>query len=96
MLTAKETKKLHQYEENFVMPKWKYVLTYGLAFSLVVIVVTLLYNWIFYNKPFADINWHLFITIPVSSFLYGVLMHWLAAKEYRQLKKKEPLPDKKL
>jgi len=93
MLTVKEKKKLKHYEEDFAMPKWKYILVYGLMFSFLVVLTTILSNWVFENKPFAEVSWHLFIIIPVATFLYGVTMRWIGRRDYRKLKKKELLPE---
>ncbi len=93
MLTRKEIKKLKNYEEDFALPKWEYVLVYGLVFSFLVVIITILSNWIFKNEPFAEVGWHLFIIIPVATFLYGIAMRWIARKDYQKLKKKEQLPE---
>ena len=92
MLTEKEKKTLRHYEDDLAMPKWKYVLLYGLTFSVLMTGLTFLTDSVFDNKPFGKPGWRLLIMIPVATILYGTIMHRITKTYYRKLKRKELLP----
>ncbi|HUR64794.1 MAG TPA: hypothetical protein VMZ03_00465, partial [Chitinophagaceae bacterium] len=87
MLTEKEQKTLRQYEEDLAMPKWKYILSYGLAFSILMTVFTFVTDLIL-KENYNKFGWHLLITVPVATYLYGTTMRWITVTNYQKLKKK--------
>ena len=91
MLTTKEQKTLRHYEEDLAMPKWKYILLYGLTFSVLMTVFTLLTDLLLKDNSFNAFGWHFLITVPVATFLYGTLMRWITVRYHQKLKKKELL-----
>jgi hypothetical protein len=93
MLTEKEKKIMRQYEDDLALPKWKYILVYGLSFSVLAAVFTFLTDYLLKNRSFGNFGWHLLIIIPVATFLYGILMRRFARRNYQKLKRKEPLPE---
>ena len=93
MLTPKEKKQLTRYEEDLAMPKWKYILFYGLAFGILMVIITSLtdvfFNEITVSEIFRKRLWINLATVPFAGFFYGLLMRWLMVKQYRKLKGKE-------
>ena len=94
MLTEKEKKMLARYEQDLALPKWKYVLVYGvLAFGLIMTFAMLISDLIFSNYTASQIFkkriWGHLITAPIAGVLYGITMRWLVSKQYHKLKGKE-------
>ena len=93
MLTEKQKRQIAKYEEDLAMPKWKYVLVNGLIFSILLVISNWISDFIRNDKSvsevIADRPWKYLITIPLSTFLFGFLMHWFISIHYRKLKNKE-------
>ena len=91
MLTLKEQRRLKEYEDALAMPKWKFILIYGLSFAILAFILTTSYNCFFDKKSFHwDIRLLLsaIIMIPVGGFLYGWIMRKLMRRYYKKLKLK--------
>jgi hypothetical protein len=95
MLTEKEKKLLNRYEEDLAMPKWKYVLLYGLSFGLLLVIINVITDLLFDNVTLSEIFrrrfWISLATAPLGGILFGLIMRWLSLKQYRKLKDKESI-----
>ncbi len=94
MLTDKEKKLLVRYEEDISIPKWKYILIYGvLSFGIIMAVATAISDLIFKDDRSTEIVGirilRYLLTGMISGFFYGIVMHWLMKKQYHKLKAKE-------
>lgn len=94
MLTEKEKKAISQLEDNLSLPKWKFVLIYGvLAFGLIMAVATGISDLIFDNYTSAEFFnkrlWVYLLTGALSGLGYGLIIRWLMKKQYQKLKVKE-------
>ena len=92
MLTLKEQRLLKRYETDLAMPKWKYILVYGLIFGIGMFIITMTSNYIF-DKDSIHWDYRLlisfFATVPIGGFLYGWIMRRFTKWYYKKLKSKE-------
>ena len=95
MLTEKEKKLLSRYEEDLAMPKWKYVLLYGLSFALLLVIISVITDLLFDNVTLSEIFrrkfWISLAKAPLGGVLFGTIMRWLILRQYRKLKEKESI-----
>jgi hypothetical protein len=93
MLTPKEKKRLARLEKHLAMPRWKYLLLYGLPFGILAVLLTSVIDILVQGITVTEIlrkrTWLNLVTIPVAGFLFAKILHWLSVKEYLKLKRKE-------
>jgi hypothetical protein len=96
MLTEKEKKSLANLTENLTMPKWKFLLIYGLTFGILLAVTSSLADVFLAGVPVAEVLgkrlWINLAMVPVAGFLFAMILRWLNVKQYVKLKQKESLP----
>jgi O-antigen/teichoic acid export membrane protein len=89
MLTEKEKKRLKKYEEDLAMPKWKFILGYGLSFGIITFILSTVADYFLDNDNFHW-SYRLLITgigrIVLSGFLFGWVMRKFVKYYYKQLK----------
>lgn len=91
MLTTKQQKRLKRYEEDLAMPKWKFILVYGLSFGIIAFIITTGDNYFLDKKNFhwdSRLLISALITIPIGGFLFGWIMRKYANWDYKRLKSK--------
>src|ERR1051325_9805179 len=91
MRTAKEQKRFKKYEEDLAMPKWKFILVYGLSFGILMFIITTVENYFFDKKNFhwnSQLLVSALITISVGGFLFGWMMRKFYRWDYKKLKSK--------
>jgi pilus assembly protein TadC len=95
MLTEKEKLMLARMEKQIAMPKWKYILFYGvLAWGIFTAIGVSLLSLLFFKKTVADIInrdlWINLVTFMIGGVFFGLLMrNWGLPKQVKQLKEKE-------
>lgn len=93
MLTPEEKKKLASVERNLNMPRWRFILSYGLFFGLALVLVTsvleVLTGRATVEQLFLQRFWINLAIIVVSGFLFAKIFHWQLVKKYLALKQKE-------
>ncbi len=92
MLTYKEKKQLTRVSDDLAMPKWKFILVYGSAFGIIMVVVSCITDMLFDKVSVSDLFnrrlWHYLVAMPVGGFFYGVVMHWLYVRQAKKLGQK--------
>jgi hypothetical protein len=91
MLTQKEQDRLKKYEEDLAMPRWKYILIYGLTFGVMLFILSELSDFIFDKKSFqwnSDLLISFFVKITFGGITFGWIMRWGGLKDYKTLKAK--------
>jgi len=95
MLTDKEKKKITRLKDDLSMPRWKYLLVYGLPFGVLLTIISVVTDVLFAGVSVAEIFgrriWFNLAMIPVAGFLFGFILRWLNVKQYIKLKEKESL-----
>jgi len=98
MLTAKEKKALIRIEKNLAMPRWKYLLIYGVSFGLLLAIISSVIDIELREIPVATVLrtslWINLAAIPVTGFLFAKIIHWLSVKQYLKLKRKEAMDNR--
>lgn len=93
MLTPKEKKRLERLESDLGMPRWKYLLLYGLSFGILLAIFTTVIDMetrhITLSEMLRRRIWFSLVTIPVTGFLFARILHWLSVKRYLELKRKD-------
>ncbi len=97
MLTAIEQKQLANYERLAAMPKWKYILLYGvLAWGITVGIIVSLVNMLINKTSFSYMLRHdLLINLigfPVGGIIFGLFMRNFIPRQIKRLKAKESQP----
>ncbi len=93
MLTPIEQKQLSRFETMMAMPKWKYILLYGiLGWGLPVALIVSLINMIFLHKTLNDLYVNLAI-FPLAGTIYGFFMGQFIPRQIKRLKEKALLSD---
>jgi hypothetical protein len=95
MLIEKEQRTMKKFEKQLRLPKWKYILLYGVLLwgGLVLLTMTMSDRFIF-NKSF-DQQWRndglpgRLITLPLAGILFGWVMWKFSRKQLQKLKEKE-------
>jgi hypothetical protein len=91
MLTPKEQKRLRKCESELAMPKWKYILIYGLTFGVMAFIFSTLWDLIIDGK---SIQWNLgllasfLIRLVVGGITFGWILRIFVMREYKKLKAK--------
>jgi len=92
MVTKKEVKNLARIEKVLAMPKWKFILGFGLISGIIAVIVSALIDMLFFQIKFADIFsnriWQYIITAAIVCPLAGFIMHRSYQKEYKRIKDK--------
>lgn len=94
MLTAKEQRRLKRYEDDLIVPRWKYILIHGVIWwGIVTPVLITIFDLIFDGKSFQQLwNEHLwtrFLIFPLLGIFMGLFMRRMVAKQLSKLKEKE-------
>ncbi len=94
MLSDKEKKILKSYEKQLTMPKWKYVLLYGvIAWGIPVGIMVSLASMLINKKSFDSIVQNeLLINLigfPIGGIVFGLFMRRLLPRQIKKLKEKE-------
>lgn len=93
MLDPKEKNLLLRIETRLAMPRWKFILIYGLSFGFALVLITSGIDLATKRKTVDEVTgkalWFNLLLIPVSGFIFAKLMHWLTVKKYLELKQKE-------
>ena len=91
MLTAKEQRRLKRYESDFAMPKWKYILGYGLTWGILMFIFSTISDFVF-DK--TSVQWDLsllrsfFVKVSIGGLLFGWFMRMISLRDYKKLKSK--------
>lgn len=94
MLTEKEQRSMRMYEKQLRLPKWKYILLYGvLLWGTLVLLIMLMYDRFILNQSFEQ-QWKegmlsRIIIMPFAGIFFGWFMWRLSQKHLRRLKEKE-------
>jgi NhaP-type Na+/H+ or K+/H+ antiporter len=93
MLTPKEQRQLKKYEEDIAIPRWKYILMYGIPWGVITPVLITLFELTFGGKSlqqqWREHLWTRFLIFPVMGIFMGLFMRWMMAKQLAKLRKKE-------
>ncbi len=96
MLTEKEKKSLVRITDDLAMPRWKYLLVYGLTFGILLAIISSITDVLIVGVPVSEIFrkriWVNLAMAPFAGFLFGWIMRWLSVKQYIKLKQKESIP----
>ena len=93
MLTEKEQRTMKMYEKQLKLPKWKYILLYGvLLWGITVLIITLLYDRFILGRSFEQ-QWHddmiaRIIAMPFAGIFFGWFMWQLSQKRLKKLKER--------
>ena len=91
MLTPIEQKQLKQFEERMAMPKWRYILLFGiLGWGLPVALVISLVNMVFLHRSVRDLYLNLTI-FPFAGIFFGLYMRSFMPRQIKRLREKEGL-----
>lgn len=89
MLTPIEQKQLNQFEQRMAMPKWKYVLFYGIiGWGLPVALIVSLVNIAFFHKTIRDLFLNLAM-FPIAGIAFGLYMRSFMPRQIKRLKEKQ-------
>jgi len=93
MLTPVEQKQLDRYQKMIAMPRWKFIVVYGmLSWGLSVAVVVSLITW--YNArshPHKDLQAEILIYMigfPIGGIFYGMFMRKFIPRQIKRLEEK--------
>jgi hypothetical protein len=98
MLTKTEKRQLESYESLMAMPKWKYILIYGvLAWGLILAIVVSLVNIWMEKDSFShmirnDLGGNL-VGFPIGGIFFGLFMRAFLPRQIKKLKAKEQIAD---
>ncbi len=89
MLNAIEQKQLARFERLMSIPKWKYILLFGvIGWGLPVAIIVSIINMVFQHFTWKDIYLNL-ITFPIAGIIYGFFMRKFIPRQIGRLKEKE-------
>lgn len=96
MLTEKEEKSFARLKNDLAMPRWKYLLMYGLSFGILLGIISCVTDVLFAGVPVSEVFrkkiWVNLAMAPIAGFLFGSIMRWLSVKQYIKLAEKQSLP----
>ena len=96
MLTEKEKKSFARLKNDLAMPRWKYLLMYGLSFGILLGIISCITDVLFAGVPVSEVFrkkiWVNLAMAPIAGFLFGSIMRWLSVKQYIKLAEKQSLP----
>jgi NADH:ubiquinone oxidoreductase subunit 6 (subunit J) len=97
MLNAIEKRQLANYERQMALPKWKYILIYGvlawgLTVGILVSVVTMLLNKVSFEQMFQRDLWFNLIGFPIGGIFFGLFMRNFIPRQIKRLREKELQP----
>ena len=84
---------MRMYEKQLRLPKWKYILLYGvLLWGMIVLLIMILYDRFILNKTFEQ-QWHdgmlaRIIIMPFAGIFFGWFMWRLSQRQLNKLKEK--------
>ena len=93
MLDVKEQRLVKKYKEALQIPRWKYILIYGvigwgLTVAILVTLVDVITDW----KSLQQ-NWNqllsAFLFFPLGGILMGLFMRWMARRQLNKLEKNQ-------
>lgn len=94
MLSNSDKRILANHEKRLAMPKWKFILIYGvLAWGVLTAFMFTAMSMMITKRTFAQMMegdlWINLILFPLGGVLYGWLMHKFMLRQVRRLKEKE-------
>lgn len=96
MLTEKEKKSFARLKNDLAMPRWKYLLMYGLSFGILLGIISCVTDVLIAGVPVSEVFrkkiWVNLAMAPIAGFLFGSIMRWLSVKQYIKLAEKQSLP----
>ena len=97
MLTNREKKQFLVFEKRLSMPKWKFILVYGvLAWGLTVAVLITGYEMWVQKKSLKELLdqelWIRVVLFPLAGIAYGWWMWKFISRQYKKLSQKELMP----
>ncbi|HWR34023.1 MAG TPA: hypothetical protein VN451_10865 [Chitinophagaceae bacterium] len=96
MLTNKQKKIVIQIDDDLAMPKWKFILLYGLSFGLIMVVFSsltdMLFNHVSFKELFRKRIWNYLTTAPIGGLFYGLMLRWIYIRQRKKIKAKESRP----
>ena len=97
MLNNIEKKQLATYKEMMAVPKWKYILIYGvLAWGITVAILYSLVSLLLGDVNFSNLIrrelWINLLAFCAGGFLYGFFMRNFIPRQIKRLKEKELQP----
>jgi len=88
MVSKSNQKFLKQYEDQLQKPKWKFVLSYGLAWSVVLMAITIPLNLLVFDK--GNFSWGKiagsFLIWLIGGLIYGMWLHWYITRKFKSMK----------
>ena len=97
MLTEKEKKTFAKLKNNLAMPRWKYLIVYGLPFVIAITIISplidVLTGWVPLSELFRRRFWINMAMAPVAGYLFASIFRWLCVKKYLRLIEKNHSPD---
>ena len=97
MLNEIEKRQRASYERQMALPKWKYILVYGvmawgLTVGILVSLITMLLNKASYEQMLQRDLWFNLIGFPVGGIFFGLFMRQFIPRQLKRLKEKELQP----
>jgi hypothetical protein len=90
MLTSSEQKFLQEHKSLLQLPRWKFILIYGLSWAFLVLCLMTAYEYFFERERFTVQNLLVNLSVyPFAGILYGWIMHWFLTKKLKKLEKKQ-------
>lgn len=92
-MRSREEKELAGLEKNLAIPRWKYIVSNGLAWGISVSLILLLVDWVINGKSparqWAEGYWANLLIMPFGGLLYGWLVRNMLERRYRKLKARQ-------
>ncbi len=92
-MTQIEEKQRARMEKDLAIPRWKYIVSNGIAWGISVSVLLFLVDWIIHKKSpasqWAEGFWMYLLIMPFAGLLYGWMVRTLLERRYRKLKSRE-------
>ena len=94
MLTEIEKKQLERYERQLAIPKWKYILLYGvigwgIAAAILVSLITMVLDRHSIQHILQKEIWFNLIFFPIGGIVFGLYMRNFLPRQVKRLKEKE-------
>jgi hypothetical protein len=94
MLTAIEKKQLARYEEMMTLPKWRYILVYGVlawgvSVGILVTIIDLFIDKSGWRYVLQNDLWTNLIGFPIGGIFFGMYMREFMPRQIKRLREKE-------
>jgi hypothetical protein len=91
MLDAKGQRLVKRYKHVLRLPRWKYILLYGvIGWGITVAILVLLFDAITeWKLPKWNEVFSAFLFYPAGGILMGLFMRWWAARQLNKLEEKQ-------